>query len=155
MRPPGRSLGLVPGARDWCCLPAACVNVRMPSAPALPDLVRRVVLLGLGITVAAQLFSLYAPEAPGGLDVPHSDKLVHALIFAAPVFLALLLGLPPRPVVLVSALHAPVSELIQHFWLPNRTGDSLDVTADLVGVVLGLIAARMVLGLLTARRSRQ
>ena len=127
----------------------------MPFAPALPDTVRRLVLLGLGITVAAQFYGLYAPEAPGGLGFPHSDKVMHALLFAAPVFLALLLGLPPRPVVLVAALHAPLSELVQHYFLPGRTGDSLDITADLVGVVLGLVAARAVIGLLAGRRSRQ
>jgi hypothetical protein len=127
----------------------------MPFAPALPDTVRRIVLMGLGFTVAAQFYGLYAPEAPGGLGFPHSDKVVHAMLFAAPVFLALLIGLPPRPVALVAALHAPVSELIQHFVLPGRTGDSLDVTADLIGVVLGLLAARAVVGLLVTRRGRQ
>ncbi|MFD7951184.1 VanZ family protein [Micrococcus luteus] len=34
-----------------------------------------------------------------------------------------------------------MSELVQHAWVPLRTGDPLDVVADLAGVVLGVLAA--------------
>ena len=46
--------------------------------------------------------------------------------------------------VLVFAIHAPVSELVQHFLLPGRSGDGWDVVLDLVGVAVG--AAALVVG---------
>ena len=42
--------------------------------------------------------------------------------------------------VLVFAVHAPVSELVQHFLLPGRSGDVWDAVLDLVGVALGAAA---------------
>ncbi len=44
---------------------------------------------------------------------------------------------PCGAAVVVLAVHAPVSELVQHFWLPGRTGDVWDAVLDLVGVALG------------------
>jgi VanZ family protein len=46
--------------------------------------------------------------------------------------------------VLLFAIHAPVSELVQHFLLPGRSGDVWDAVLDLVGVALG--AAALVVG---------
>jgi hypothetical protein len=89
-----------------------------------------------------QLVILYSPSGGGVAPFPNFDKLVHCAVFALPVLLALLAGLPRWPVVLVLALHAPGSELVQWTLLPNRTGDPWDVVADLVGVALGVLAAR-------------
>ena len=47
-------------------------------------------------------------------------------------------------IALAFALHAPVSELVQHVALPGRSGDAWDAVLDLVGV--GLAAAVLVVG---------
>ncbi|CCH71203.1 MAG: VanZ family protein [Dermatophilaceae bacterium] len=112
--------------------------------PVTPELLRRLGTMGLGMTVAAQFFVLYDPAPSGGPSFPFSDKVIHALIFLAPVAIALLLGFSQRVVPLLFALHAPVSELVQHWFLPHRTGDPWDVVADLVGVALGALLVRRV-----------
>jgi VanZ family protein len=66
--------------------------------------------------------------------------VVHILIFFAPALAALMMGIRARWALGILALHAPVSELIQHFALPQRDGDVFDVMADLMGVVLGGLA---------------
>ena len=95
--------------------------------------------------VAGQLVVLYAPRAPSTGGVPGLDKVVHVLVFAV------VLGLgwwsrAPRPLVLaVSVVQAPVSELLQWAMLPHRSGDPLDLVADLVGCALGWWVARRVM----------
>ena len=107
-----------------------------------------------GLAVTAQLWGLYRvvgpPDSPW---FPHADKMQHAAGFAAPVALLLLaLGLRAIDlsqrltrralvVVAVFAAHAVVSEVVQHQLYARRTGDVLDVLADLVGVGLGAALA--------------
>jgi hypothetical protein len=90
-----------------------------------------------------QLAVLYAPRAPtiaaGGLPV---DKLVHAAVFALPTVALVLAGLPRRWVIGLMAVHAPLSELVQHRLLADRSGDPWDVVADLTGVAIGAILTR-------------
>jgi hypothetical protein len=94
----------------------------------------------LGVAMAVQLVVLYAPRAPAGPHINGFDKVIHLSIFAAPVFAALMVGIRPRWALVVLALHAPISELIQHFVLPHRSGDVFDAIADLSGVLLGGMA---------------
>jgi VanZ family protein len=93
-----------------------------------------------GVAVAVQLIVLYAPRAPAGPHVNGFDKVIHLAIFAVPVFAALMVGIRARWALVVFALHAPISELIQHFVLPHRSGDVFDAIADLSGVLLGGMA---------------
>jgi len=93
--------------------------------------------LAFGVALAAQLIAVYAPDGPAGPQVKGLDKVIHALIFAVPVFAALMVGIRARWALGILAVHAPVSELIQHFALQHRSGDVLDVAADLTGVALG------------------
>jgi len=90
--------------------------------------------------VAVQLVVLYVPRAPVGPPVGGFDKLVHLSIFAAPAFAALVVGIRARWALGILALHAPISELIQHFVLPHRSGDVFDVLADLSGILIGALA---------------
>ncbi|QBF47860.1 VanZ family protein [Janibacter limosus] len=111
--------------------------------------------VALSMAVVVQLVVLYAPEVPGPPSpIPHSDKVVHAFVFALPVLVA---GLGRRvwwPVVaLLVAVHAPVSEVIQHVVLPRRSGDPWDVVADLVGVGLSSIGVLLVVRRLRRRRT--
>jgi hypothetical protein len=96
-----------------------------------------VLAVSAGLAVLVQLVVLYAPRAPGSPLFPGADKVVHVLVFAAPVLLLLLAGAPVRLVVVVLALHAVASEVVQGAVLPDRSADPLDVVADLVGVAAG------------------
>jgi VanZ family protein len=90
------------------------------------------------VLVVAQLLALYWPRIDVQGPVTWSDKVVHVLLFAVPVAAGLLAGVRPVYVVGLMAVHAPVSELVQHYLLPNRSGDVWDAVADLCGVVLGV-----------------
>lgn len=93
-----------------------------------------------GVAMAVQLIVLYAPRAPAGPPVNGFDKVIHLSIFAASVFAALMVGIRARWALVLLALHAPISELIQHFVLAHRSGDVFDAIADLGGVLLGGLA---------------
>ena len=96
--------------------------------------------LALGIAVAVQLIAVYAPSGPSGPNINGFDKVVHLSIFFVPSLAALMVGIRARWALGILALHAPVSELIQHFLLPQRSGDVFDAVADLSGVLLGGLA---------------
>jgi hypothetical protein len=100
----------------------------------------RLWLVALGCAVVLQLVVLYSPAAPAGPQIPGIDKLVHITIFAVPALVALMAGLSAPWVLGILAVHAPASELIQHFALPGRSGDPLDVMADCAGLGLGVLA---------------
>jgi hypothetical protein len=93
-------------------------------------------------SVVVQLVALYWPQQVGGGGPPGTDKLVHALLFAAVAFTGRFAGVPVRWLAALLAAHAVVSELVQALLLPGRSGDPRDVFADLVGVAGGLLAAR-------------
>ncbi|QGN59303.1 VanZ family protein [Nostocoides sp. HKS02] len=85
-----------------------------------------------------QVAALYWPRIDVQGPVTWTDKVVHVLLFLVPTVLGLLAGLRPTWVVVGLAVHAPVSELVQHFFLPHRSGDIWDAVADLTGVLLGV-----------------
>ncbi len=105
-----------------------------------PHLPRHLWRWAFGVVLAVQLIALYAPDVAGGPGVKGLDKVIHALIFAAPALGALMVGIRARWALGILAAHAPISELIQHALLPHREGDVLDVMADLVGILLGGLA---------------
>ncbi len=102
--------------------------------------VTRAVLLrwAFGVLLAVQLSALYWPRVDVQGPVTGTDKVAHVLLFAAPTAVGLLAGLRPAYLAAAIALHAPVSELVQHHLLANRSGDVGDAVADLFGVVLGV-----------------
>lgn len=91
--------------------------------------------------MALHLAALYWPRVDVTGPVAWTDKVVHVLLFAVPVVVASWALRTWRGPTLVLALHAPASELIQHYVLPQRSGDPLDAVADLVGVALGAALA--------------
>ena len=95
----------------------------------------------LALAVAVQLVVLYAPEGGGPPLFPNADKVVHVVVFLVPVALALLAGFRRSVVVVVFAGQAVLSEVVQGLLLPHRSGDVLDVVADLTGVALGVLVA--------------
>lgn len=103
---------------------------------------------------AIQLFAVYRPSGPPTeLSLPGLDKVVHLVIFAAPVVLILLAlaatdrGLTRTGLAVTVgafAAHAVISELIQGRFLGERSGDPADVLADLLGIGLGAVIGRLV-----------
>lgn len=89
------------------------------------------------VVVAVHLAALYWPRVSVQGPVAWTDKVVHVTLFAVPALVGLLAGVRPAYLLVPLALHAPVSELLQHAVLPNRSGDVWDAVADLSGVVVG------------------
>jgi hypothetical protein len=92
--------------------------------------------------VAANLAILFWPHAVGPGGLPGLDKVVHAASFGLVAWSGLRAGAPARWLLPVLALHAVGSEVIQHLYVPGRSGDPWDVVADLAGVALGAAGAR-------------
>ncbi len=91
------------------------------------------------VVLAVQLVALYAPRAPSTGSGWGLDKVVHAALFAGVVWTGRRAGLPPVWLVVLCAVHAPVSELIQGYLLPHRDGTVGDALADLAGVAAGAL----------------
>ena len=99
--------------------------------------------IALVLLAAVHLAILYAPDTGGAPTFPGVDKLVHLATFGSVTLAGLRAGLRPRWWVPVVGVHAVVSELVQHWLLPHRSGDPADVVADLAGVAVGVLAARL------------
>jgi hypothetical protein len=89
-------------------------------------------------TIVANLLVLYWPRSVSQGGVPEIDKIVHIGIFAIVAVAGLRARVPLGWLVGLLAADAVSSELAQHWLLANRTGDPLDVAADLVGVAVGV-----------------
>jgi hypothetical protein len=93
--------------------------------------------------VLLNLVVLFSPRAGGGQLFPHADSVVHVVVFALVAVTGRLAGLPAGPLGLVLVVHAVESELVQHYWLTQRSGDPVDAVSDVVGVLVGLLLAWM------------
>jgi VanZ family protein len=91
------------------------------------------------LALAVQLIALYAPRAPSEGSGWGLDKVVHAALFAAVVWTGRRAGVPAVWLVVICAVHAPVSELVQAHLLPHRDGTVGDALADLAGVAVGAL----------------
>lgn len=117
----------------------ACSVVMMPRLLPVGSLAPRILAAA---ALLVQLVVLYVPTAPSPTDVqlpPWFDLVVHAAVFGA-VALLWLVAFPARArlIAVACALHAPLSEWIQHQFYAHRSGDLRDVIADLLGVGLGI-----------------
>ena len=107
------------------------------------------------VLVAAQFYLLYTPDVGGGpgflaplwellrplpgptaMGEPGFDKIVHGTSFGLVALTGLLAGWPTWLAIAIPAAHAPVSELVQLFWIDGRAGDWHDLLADWTGILL-------------------
>jgi VanZ family protein len=98
----------------------------------------RTAVVVFAVLVVAHLAALYWPRVDLQGPVTWTDKVAHVLLFLAPTVAGLVASVRPAYLVGLLAVHAPVTELLQHFLLPHRSGDAWDAVADLGGVVLGV-----------------
>ena len=115
----------------------------------MPRLLGDKVLFWLAITAqitatAAMLWPL--PDLPE-IDVPMADKWAHFLVFAVLFFLwAQALSIKNQisrlslKIVFALLFYGIIIEVIQEHWSVTRTGDVIDVLANCIGILLGLIA---------------
>lgn len=96
------------------------------------------------LCVVVHLAALYLPGAAAGAVPmpPGTDKVTHMAVFGAVAWSGLWAGLPAVPLLGVLVVHAPLSELVQASLVTGRSGDGWDVVADVVGVLVGALAAR-------------
>lgn len=110
------------------------------AAPAAVREPNRLWRSAFGFALAVQLIVLYSPFGVAGPGIPGLDKVVHVVVFLAPAFALLMMGVRARWALGILALQAFVSELIQGVALAQRDGDVFDVMADLSGVALAGLA---------------
>ena len=102
--------------------------------------------IGFVAACALQLYGVYAPrEAGPHIGIPQVDKIAHFFLFASVAFLGLKVGVPARWLLAALVANAIVSEIVQHYLLPQRDGDPFDAIADLAGVAFGAWLAFRVL----------
>ncbi len=120
-----------------------------PGAPVTPTESldagsRRVLWWVLAVVLVVHLVGLYAPGSAVGVPEPiYVDKVIHAAMFGLPVYLLGRLTGRKWLWAAVFAVHAALSEVIQYYFIPGRDGDIFDLTADLAGIAIALIALRL------------
>jgi VanZ family protein len=99
------------------------------------------------VVLLLSLYVLFWPEPAGaGAGPPGADKVVHLLLFAGLAATARArFGSAPQVLVAVG-VYATLSELVQALALSQRSGNLLDLVADLAGAALGWYAARRLAG---------
>lgn len=103
---------------------------------------RRVWSAAFVTAVLVNLVLLYWPRTVSAGGVPQLDKLVHLGSFALLAWTGLRASLPVRVLLPALALHAVLSEVVQGTLLARRSGEPADGVADLLGVLVGWLAAR-------------
>lgn len=122
---------------------------------AIMGKMRKVWMVVWVVLVLAQLYLLYTPDVDSGpgfltplwdllrplpgptaMGEPGFDKIVHGFSFGAIAAAGMLAGWPTWLALAIPAVHAPVSELVQLFWIDGRTGDWHDLLADWSGILL-------------------
>jgi VanZ family protein len=98
--------------------------------------------LAAAVALLLQTALLYWPSQAGPqTDLP-LDKVGHLLMFAGVATLASLGGIPAGWIVAVLLGQAVLSEVVQGTFLPERGGEPGDLAADVIGIGVGLAAAR-------------
>lgn len=108
----------------------------------------------LWLAVLAQVIATVAMLWPSQdfpeVAVPMLDKCAHFVVFGTLYFLwADAISKTKIEITMIFRLaialllYGIIIELIQHYWYVSRTGDTLDVLANAIGIVLGLFAKKL------------
>lgn len=108
----------------------------------------------LWLAVLAQVIATVAMLWPSQdfpeVAVPMLDKWAHFVVFGTLYFLwADAISKTKIEITMIFRLaialllYGIIIELIQHYWYVSRTGDTLDVLANAIGIVLGLFAKKL------------
>jgi len=92
------------------------------------------------VVVLLSLWVLFSPGSTVPSGPPYSDKVVHALLFAALAITGLWAGFRPLALVVGLAGYAVASEVLQSVLPIHRDGDLADAAVDILGVVGGTLA---------------
>lgn len=76
-------------------------------------------------------------------DIGNGDKNIHAIIFAGFAFLWRWAGLSERRTLAWGVAYAVLSEVYQAVMPIGRSGDWQDALADVIGLLIGLVLARL------------
>ncbi|GAA4810747.1 VanZ family protein [Tomitella cavernea] len=98
----------------------------------------------LAVLIPVSLVMLFSPGSTVPSGPPHSDKLVHAGLFAALAIAAVVAGAGWRSTAAVLLVYAAVSEVLQGVLPIHRNGDLRDVLADTVGIACGIVLTLVV-----------
>ena len=90
------------------------------------------------LAVALSLWVLFKPGSDGPLPFPQADKVIHATTFTFLAIAMIWRRISWRVVAIGLLIYAGVSEIIQHFWIPGREFELLDIAADSDGAWIGL-----------------
>jgi VanZ family protein len=94
--------------------------------------------IGFVAACLLHLYGVYSPSQAGpDVGLPLADKIGHLFLFGSVAFLGLKAAVPARRLLVALVGNALLSELVQHFVLPQRSGDPFDSVADLLGVAVG------------------
>lgn len=109
--------------------------------------VRTAARVVLGLWTLTMAVALFLPgEIVARSDLSSPDKLIHMGVFAVWAGLAVVAGAPIRAVLLAGAVFAAGTEAVQTLWTAiHRAGDPADFVADVLGMGLGVLAARVLL----------
>ncbi|RLV50698.1 VanZ family protein [Nocardioides mangrovicus] len=92
----------------------------------------------------ASLFVLFLPGSDVPTNVPVSDKVVHAGLFFLLALTGRWAGLSTATLAVELVLYAAASEVLQSVLPIHRDGDVRDALADVAGLAMGLVVARLV-----------
>jgi VanZ family protein len=113
----------------------------------LPALLRSKWLLLFWFLLMNVLFFLPGSDLPkqGWFEfIPFYDKVVHIGLFGIWIFLSVLalrLRVPHAwwYILGIALVYGMLVEVIQKYWVPNRSFDLFDVLADMIGALSGLL----------------
>jgi len=91
------------------------------------------------VVLLLSVWMLFSPGSTVPAGPPYSDKVVHALLFAALATTGLRAGVRPLPLVAGLVMYAAGSEVLQSLLPIHRDGDVADAAVDLVGVAIATV----------------
>jgi len=96
------------------------------------------------LSLAVATFLLLMEVSPSESKFPHADKVIHIILFLG-LSLFGMLAYPKYPIqILVGlALYGALMEILQHLITVTRFASLLDWIADIIGIVLCLLAMRL------------